>query len=360
MKDSEMVGAIALPTTDERRPRGVQAKIAALMLLAMALPFAAAEIMARSDGFDRWMCARETASSAKENRLYTNKGVYFDVGDKMLLRDLPRADYSKGGVYVVGSSTAIYCLDDYRLAPEQASLIHNYGVYGMNYTQLRQFMRFLIDENHLLSAGADKTMVLVGLSYTDAVEPGPTRAQYFPGYFDRAGVFRYDVQSGITAVPMTALERAARIEFARCRSVVLRLLPGPRVAMHEPLNIAAFRDDNAERLGPDWKQSVQTQLAQLGAMVDDLHKRGVQVAGILIPAGSWNEQVPGHDVYMTRVKALFENRGLPIYDYSHLVKDEDFNDALHSGAAGTEQIHRRLVKIAEDFLRKSGALQVEK
>jgi hypothetical protein len=221
-------------------------------------------------------------------------------------------------------------------------------------------MRFLIDENHLLSAGGDKTMVLVGLSYTDAVEPGPTRAQYFPGYFDRAGAYRYDVHNGITPVVMSGVERAIRIEFARCRSVVLRLLPGPRVALHEPLNIAAFRVDNTDRLGPDWKQSVQTQLSQLGAMVDDLHNRGVHVAGILIPEGSWNEQVPGHDVYMTGVKDLFENRGLPIYDYSHLVKDEDFNDALHSGAAGTEQIHRRLVKIAEDFLRISGALQADK
>jgi len=331
-----------------------QALIGLALLTVMIGPFVAADLLARSDTVAYWLSVKDLESSQRTHRLFVNRGAYFDTGDKMLFHDLPRADYSKGGVYLFGSSAAMYCLDDYHFSSEQARIIHNYAVYGMNDKELNHFLRFLVDYNGLLSAGGDKTMVMIGLAYTDVVEPPRLQSLYFPRYFTRAGVFRYDFENGVIPVPMTGIERFVRTEYARGRSFILRLTKIPDDPPHRLTSFNAFRERATERLGADWQGVMDRQIPQLANTLDYLKSLNVHVVGVLLPEGTWHDGMPAHEEFLARVKPMFAQKDVPLLDYSHLLVDGDFTDDCHNAPSGTKKIQAALLRQAAEFLHRGG------
>ena len=277
----------------------------------------------------------------------------------MLFHDLPRTDFSKGGVYLFGSSAAMYCLDDYHFSSEEARIIHNYSVYGMNDKELNHFLHFLVDYNGFLSAGGDKTMVMIGLAYTDLVEPPRLQPLYFPRYFSRAGVFRYDFENGVMPVPMTGIERSIRTEYARCRGFILRLTKSPDDPPHRLTTFNAFRKRAIERLGSDWPAVMDRQIPQLANTLYYLKSLNVHVVGVLLPEGTWHDRMPAHEEFLARVRPMFAQKDVPLLDYSHLLEDDDFTDDCHNAPGGTKKIQAELLSQAMEFLHRGGALNRE-
>jgi hypothetical protein len=337
------------------RLRRFQAGIAILLIVVLIAPFAISASAARSTTFSDWLSRRLMAQSLRDKTLYLNVGPYFDTGDKLLLADLPNADYSHGGVYVFGSSTAMYCLDDYRLPPSEAGLIHNYSVYAMNHRQLFQFIRFLAEHQHWLDAGGEKTFVMLGLSYANSIEP-PRLAYYFPSYFNRSGVLGYSNESGISIVPMTPIERFIRTEDARARSVILRCVEGPIITPKRDLDPQLFQQETIGRLGPDWEAVMTRELGQLAELLDYLKARHVNVLGFRVPEGTWNTGIPAHERYAKETSQLFSQRGLTLLETSGVADDEDFYDALHCKPGGTGKIEPILLQHALQFLHDNGSL----
>jgi hypothetical protein len=341
-----------------RRVRRFQACAGTGVLLLFLALWGAADLLARSDAVNRWLSQRQMAKAARNDELYLDAGAYFDAADALLLRDLPRADYSKGGVYLLGSSQVKYCLDDYRLPPEQARLIHNYGINGSNLTQMYHFARFMDEDQHFLSAGGERSMVMLGLTYTNVVERDRGHAHFFPEYFSRYGLYEYDDAAGVTPVPMSGPSRFARTEWGRARSFILRCWRGSAQVQRVPQDKDAFRKREVERVGTEreWRPAMRRQLADLEKLLDYLKARRVEVVGFMVPEGSWNARVPSREAFDPAVREMFRQRGLTLLDYSDAVPDENFADYGHLMPSGTAIVRAKLLPVAQDFLRKTGAL----
>lgn len=339
------------------RVRGFQAAVSTAILLSYLAVVLASDRAARSEPVNQWFAERQAARAARNDELYADVGAYADLGDRLLLYDLPRADYARGGVYVLGSSTGTYCFDAYRLPPDRRALIHNFGLNGANHTQVFQFVRFLNDQEHFLSAGGERTMVILGLTYLNVVEPDRGHARFMPDYFGRFGVYRYDPAAGITAAPMTDAERWVRTVCWRSRSLLLHCWRGAGQIHRQPIDVAEFRRRNVDRLGPDWRPVLDRQMVELEATLDYLCARRATVVGLLIPEGSWNVGVPPREAFRARVAGAFGRRGLRLLDCAGTVPDAEFADALHLAPPGTARVHAALLPVAEAFLTRAGALR---
>ena len=359
---SENIPSNAVELAQYPRPRIVrtQGLVSLTVLLVIVVTGAAVGLGAHNEKLGHWLQERETSSCQRDDRLIPYTLGFVDAGDRLLLGDLPQLDTSKGGVYVLGSSTAIYCLEDWNLPPDQARLIHNFGIYSVNPTQILQFARYLIDRQSLLTAGGEKSLVFIGLAVTDMVEDNQDvtvgGARYLPACLKRSGLYDYDPIAGISVVPLSPPARLITYEKARSRSFLLRCLSGAEGAhARRSIDRAQFRKEITTRLGSDWEPVMSRQLPQLGALLDYLQSRHVRVVPFLVPTGSWTQGLTARDQFVSGVRALCEVKSLEFLDFSHLLKDDDFSDPLHPAADGTRKVHDVLMKIAMSHLHRTGA-----
>src|SRR4051812_36692027 len=75
------------------------------LVAAIAATYAAVALAARSERFADHILARQGDRWNRTNGLYQEHVGYLDAEDKLLLHALPDADYSRGGLYLLGSST---------------------------------------------------------------------------------------------------------------------------------------------------------------------------------------------------------------------------------------------------------------
>jgi hypothetical protein len=288
---------------------------------------------------------------------------FIDAGDRLMLGDIPELDTSTGGVYVFGASVAIHCLDDWRLPPEQSRLIHNFGVYSANPTQTLHLIRFLTEQHSLFSAGGQRSLVFLGLAFTDMIEPNQDfeigGARYLPACVQRSGLYDYDPQAGISPIPMCPLMWQLTYEKARSRSFLLRCLFNPDVSPPENVDAAQFRRNLIIHMGPNWDEVMARQMSKLGEILDYLQARHVNVVPFFVPHGSWMNGLPESDRFVAAAQSLCAARQIPLLDYSHLLKDEEFCDPSHPTGDGTRKVQALLMKTAVDFLHRTGALAPE-
>lgn len=345
----------AAPPRPAHSLRRFQAMVACIILLVFLAPYVFICLWARSDTLARWESRRLMDREDRAGLIRMNVGNYYDAGDKMLLHDLPSADYSHPGVFVMGASSAIYCLDDYGLPPEEAKYIHTYGIYSLNHHQLFQLTQWLNDYWGLFKAGGDNNMIMIGLAYSNCVEP-PNAGTYFPYYFKRSGVFDYDYDRGIRLVPMSPIERFVHLEDARARSVVHRWMEDPELIPRHAFSPATYRDACVKRMGPDWAPVMGREIADLGRELDYLEAHHVHVIVFRVPEGSWNAGIPARDRYVRESDRILAERGMKAIDMTHLCPDSDFNDPVHLRPSGTRKTEAVLLPLARDFLRNKGVL----
>lgn len=347
---SAVVPKASVPAVIER----YQSVVSFALLLLLSGIFATVDRLARSPSVGHLFNQHNLAAALKGHEAFARYDQFFDKIDYLWMRKLEQANYSKGGVELFGSSVAICSLEDWALPPDQAALIHNYGYSGANTTNTAQFIRFLIDHKGLLAAGPDKSLILLGLTYTDIGNSLQAR-NYFQESILRSGLYEYDSTTGITPIPMSPFQRLMKTEEMRCRSFLMAV-NNRWPSSEPPVDPRQFRKISVLRMGNCWPILLSAHLGEEAKLLDELKMRRVHVVGVLLPEGSWNEGIPAHDQFMVRIRKLFADESVPLVDCTGIVPDSGFTDSLHCSLEGEPIIHQVLMKISLDFLHQSGTL----
>ena len=118
-------------TTDGATARR-QFLLSAMVLSALAVPVVMADLAVRNDQI---LLRSRAAEWKRTNGMYRDARFYVDPEMRLLNDELQRADYSRGGVYIVGSSAMQTSIAVWELPPAEQRLIHNYSISGATYTQ---------------------------------------------------------------------------------------------------------------------------------------------------------------------------------------------------------------------------------
>ena len=128
----------------------------ALTILGIVLALTCAlDLVARNRSLTFRM-EQEYADWVRPTRELRHIGAFDTTVDRILLDEWPNADYSRGSVCVMGSSTAVVATRLWELPEAQRALIHNYSFAGTCHKMHFQLLRYLIEHENLLKAGGAK------------------------------------------------------------------------------------------------------------------------------------------------------------------------------------------------------------
>lgn len=331
---------------------GAQRLLSIAMLAALCGTGLAVVLLARFSPVFENHVARELAKLEATNGLYYFDDSYRDEGDYVLIGQLMHDDYSRGGVYFIGSSEMNVALMPWALSSGERRLIHNYSIGDTRHSENRHYVRMLVEDNGLLEAGGERTTVILGLTFQQARLKGD--GMYVRDLFRRHGLYTYDWTAGITRVPMSPVEREyilARDEANRFLRIVahspsrVRLTPDTRAFMYEHMNGV---------MAGDWRAIMRSEVEELRQTIDYLRARGVNVWALYPPMGSWQDEMPYLATYREMVDPILQSRNVRLADYGDLLPDDEFMDALHARYNGTVKFHAELRTLALEALAEMG------
>jgi len=340
--------------------------IAAVVLLASVC--AAGGLLdwaARNQRVAGWIDQREKEYNRQRGLSFLRDGYFIDDNDRLINEELPAADYSKGGVYFIGTSSVRSSTQLWDLPPAERRLIHNYGINQSDYVCQFIFLRYLVEHEGLFQAGGDKNLVVLAESYHNLARPYEPSG-YFPNLWTRHGLYVCDPVRGIQSVAVNPVWRFIHFERTRIAGFVSQVGQVASIVIRTTLHhgrmtrkITDAQESNASwraRMGADWEAKLDHENEELGRMIDYLHQRSVRVVFVALPVASWDYQLPFEEAFLARTRALCAGRGIPMQDWSRMLPDEDMQDASHPNLAGAEKLQPRLLEIALPFVRSTGAL----
>jgi hypothetical protein len=112
-------------------------------------------------------------------------------------------------------------------------------------------------------------------------------------------------------------------------------------------------------MGDNWEADMDGQLREFGQMVDYLAERQVKIAVVLMPMGSWDQNLPYQARYNAAMTALCREKNVPLYDWAALLDDEEFGDQAHANYLGAEKLTQRLAELALEHLVETGTLPAQ-
>jgi hypothetical protein len=272
---------------------------------------------------------------------------FADSPDRLLVDVLPDADYSHGGVYFFGSSVMQATFYEPLLPVEVRKDLHNYSILSMNYYEQFQFIRYLIEKRGLLSAGPEKNLIVLGLSYfdTNPKHLGYLNEKYLPELFGRQGVYDYDYTMGIADKPLSTLERFCRLEWYRAGAWLRALARNSEVRM-SPATRPLHYDDDSIEVARTWVRShglcaesskdLDFQLQALHDMLEYLNAHGVRTVAVVLPMATWTKGMREIDDYLQRVHAICYDTHVQLYDLHEQIADDNFCDLTHLNYQGTQ------------------------
>ena len=84
-------------------PARTQTAVCLLLAFAICVGCGLVDMAARFDAINDWFLARQLAKWQATNSKYQYNRGYIDYEGRLFYGEIPTADYSKGGVYFVGS-----------------------------------------------------------------------------------------------------------------------------------------------------------------------------------------------------------------------------------------------------------------
>ncbi len=312
---------------------------------------------------DTLLLQSRLAEWKRSSGMYLDCRFYKTPEERLFNETLPRADYSRGGVYLLGASNTLTAVKAWELPPAQKQLFHNYCISAATSTQQFQFVRNLVEREGFLRAGGSKNAVIIGLFFGDgehraSIDP----SSMFSGFFSPDVLYSYTPQGGIRPRPLSDQARAFRLEQNRNHAFWTW---AANLTFHEPLDYLrpVHRRPSEEnrsywlnRLGPGWETGMDLEVVQLGQLVDYLQTRGVKVQAFFVPTASWTTGFPPAERYRQRVLPLLSSRAVELTDLSHLAADTDFMDSVHLGYSGVQKTDPIIKRIARDDLIRAGLL----
>ncbi len=335
--------------------------IAISLLGFLAITTLALALLAHNDALFKWVADSRQEIDRNRKSRYSHEHYFVDFEDRLINEELPAADYSRGGVYLMGTSNLKWATRLWELPEDRRALIHNYGIGATSHLFQFHFLRYLVEQRGLLAAGGHKNLVIFGLSY-HSVGPDYDPKEFFPRLWARHGFFRYDADRGIEELEANPVRRMIRIERVRITGFVKSTLSiaayrigyGSKVRIHNPKEYVRHRSAGA---GEKWQIRMDAQIAHFEDMVDYLRSRDAKVAVVFLPHGSWEAQMPFARAYNDAVHRICHRRAIPTLDWSAVLNDDDFADSNHLAPSGVDKMQPRFVEIAESFLHTTGILQ---
>jgi hypothetical protein len=354
----------AAPTLFQRmRP---QSLISLLLFSTVALTAVGLDLLARNEPLARLLKNLEWHYYEETRTLFhdVDAGYFIDFNDRMVNEELPAADYSKGGVYIIGASEAKLAVTFRDVVPQLRGLIHDYGIATGDHSREFQFLRYLIEHDRLLRAGGNKTLVCFAVSYHDIIN-ATASDQYIANLWERHGLYHYSLEEGIQPLAVNPVWRFIHFEKVRIsgfmHQIGKNLMLEYYCRFYSATKLERKLDPqlyNQERAGlePRWGEMLDQQLSEFGQAMDYLRTRGVHMVVVLLPQGSWEDNLPFEREYSKRVNNLCRTKQVPLEDWSRMLPDEDFGDSTHVNVFGMEKLTSRFLELAIQFLHSTQAM----
>jgi hypothetical protein len=307
-------------------------------------------LVARDRSLERWIMAASTVLAEKNGTIFSDTGNFIDFEDRLLLDEIPHADYSQGGVYFFGSSNMKWAFTTWDLATEDSRFIGNYGVGAASHTIQFKLIRYLIDYRGFLSAG-DRDLVIFGVSFQLSHTDDPTSG-FFISLLRRHGLYTLTTDDQIAPVRMNAVDRWLRIEKARSGGLIWNigrltknwlvfvsgLSPHPKPGFSDtPDKLRGF-------MGPQWQQNMDTEVERLREAILLVRSHHAQVRVMLLPQGTWMNELPYKPRYENLIRALCQSTSTPLIDLSQAMPDSDFVDSSHFTVEGQRKFRRMILE----------------
>jgi hypothetical protein len=348
----------AAPPT--KMPRATQTGVCTLLLAAIGASAGLLLFLVHYEPLGAWM-DRQFAAANDTANFYARH--FLDVEDRVLIDEIPRLDCSSGGAYFFGASNMKWATKLPELPAEQQRLIHNFAAGEAQPPYVQQFLQYLIDYKHLLQAGPEKTLIIYGTSFLNSQPLPDPKLAFFNNLWPRYGLYEYHPDTGIRPAQLPApLERYYR-EKARITSFVQACMDrSARSVLPKQWRRRTGRDPAgfpamyARRMGDDWQAEMKRHGAQLAALADFVHGRGMAMTVVLLPLADWHRKLPYPAEYEKVVDEVCRRKHVPLADLSRLVPTSGFNDHIHLNEAGRDVLEPALLEIARTHLRHCGAL----
>jgi hypothetical protein len=338
----------------------IQLSVGIGLIIFLVMATVALDLLAHSKAFFEMILQARLGIDRQRKSRYSYEHYFVDFEDRLINEELPMADYSRGGVYLMGTSNLKWATRFWELPETERKLIHNYGIGATSHLFQFHFLRFLVEQQGLLAAGGEKNMVIFGVSW-HAIGPEYSPQEFFPSLWERHGMYRYDVSTGITPVHRNELWRTIHFERVRIVGVVKSITAivahrmGFRndVRQHDPAKYVRAR---AAGMNPNWKERTRDEMAQFEAMAKYLQSRRVKIVVVFLPQASWEDKMPFQGFYIDAMTKVCQRRSIQTIDWTKLLDDEDFADSNHFAPSGVDKLQPRFLEVAVPFLRSTGAL----
>jgi hypothetical protein len=317
------------------------------------------DLMARNRDLEQTLTAKSTEFAKKNGTLFSNTGNFIDFEDRVLLDELPQADYSRGGVYFFGTSNMKWAFTTWDLPAEQKRFIGNYGIGASSHTTQLRLIQYLIEHHGFLTAGKHDLVILGASFHLGHRDPS---TGYFASLLRRHGLYTVMPDDRIAPAPMSAMERWSRIEKARSGGFIwnigrlakgwIRALAGlSRQPTHDG---AKYRQDWREFMGGHWQQDMDVEVEQLKKTILLLRSYHAQVKVVLLPQGTWMDPLSFKGRYERLVRAVCQSTSTPLIDMSRTMPDEDFVDSNHLTVEGQEKFRNLIMPEILRHLQNAG------
>lgn len=307
------------------------------------------DLLARDRVLERLLTTGSRSLAEQNHTVFSYTGNFIDFEERLMLDEIPMADYSKGGAYFFGTSNMKWAFQTWDLPADQRQHVANYGIGGSNHADQLQFIRYLIDYKGFLSGGA-RDLVVLGVSFHLAHVDGPMGG-YWATLLRRRGLYSVSNDGRIAPALVGSLERWLRIEQARCTGFIWnlgRLAQGWVIAslgLSRPVthNGEKYRQGWREFMGPRWEKNLDEAMVSLRENISLVQSKQAKVEVVLLPQGTWMAQLPFGSRYDEAVRAVCKETATPLIDLSNALHDDDFVNSNHLTVQGQERFRNLMM-----------------
>jgi hypothetical protein len=294
--------------------------------------------------------------------MYVDRLFFSTESDRLLFDQLAFDDYSHGGLYFVGASLMRRSLCTWEWPEQDRAYAHNYAISGSSLLEQSQFLKFLVEKKGLLKAGGSKTAVAWELAFQAANESDSFEFHQVDdatkAWMNQRFLLRYNRQTGLDLGTHLPLIANTVMEERRAESVSNWLLGQsglevsyPVLEMQPKPDAATTRAYWLRRFGPDWKSSMDQQLAAMIGEITDLQQRGVHVVAVLMPRAGWQTGFEPSTRFIEKVVPMLKSKSVEIFDASQGLTEADFSDTSHLTLSGVTKIQPALLSVVESCRR---------
>jgi hypothetical protein len=224
----------------------------------------------------------------------------------------------------------------------------------------------LVEDKGLLRAGGSNTLAVIGVSYETCCAPGTNLHLAFTNALKLHNLYAFDSAGKLHEVPMNPVAKYFDFEQTHEAVFVNRIAEQLQDAVSRwrhhgrlPVRVldrAAFIQLRRDELGPDWQKKIDDSAPVFRELIEYLKAHGVAIRVILMYQGSWNDALPSYAEYKHQISAICAQEHVPVTDWSHLLKDEDYGDSVHPNPDGVDKTDPAFLQIALPFLRSTHAI----